>query len=38
MQQSVKTHQCQALGGFASVQIVPVSGKELIYFFEGLTE
>jgi hypothetical protein len=38
MQQSVKTHQCQALGGIASVQILPASGKELIFFFEGLSE
>jgi len=27
----------QALGGIASVQIVPASGKELI-FFEGLSK
>jgi len=34
MQQSVKTHQCQALGGIASVQIVPASGKESIFFLK----
>jgi hypothetical protein len=38
MQQSFKTHRYQALGGIALVQIVPASGKELIYFFEGLSE